>query len=492
MDYRNITFLFFSILTFLFLLKLASKSGKSKLPPGPKSWPIIGNIHLFGDKLHYSVTNLSKAYGPIMSLKFGTVTTIVISSPEIAKDMFLKHDLALSSRKQSDAVRVLNHDKNSMAWLPVCPKWRNLRKIVTIQIFTNHRLDASQFIRQKKVSELLEHARWCSENDLPVDIGKAGFTASLNLLSNTLFSVDLASHESSFSQDFKDLVWHIMEASGTPNISDFFPVVRYLDLQGLRKRIKGLFLKVMETFEQIINQRMKDEAVSKDDVLDTLLKLVEDDTLSLDDVYHMLLDLFAAGTDTTSSTLEWAFTELLRNPEKLANAQNEIDRVIGKHNGPIQESDISKLPYIQAVVKEALRLHPPIPFLLPHKAEKDVELSGYFVPKNAQIWVNVWAIGRDPSVWPNALSFSPERFLGSEVDFKGRDFELIPFGAGRRMCPGMPLAHRMVHLMLATLLHSFDWKHAHGLRPEDIDAEEKFGLTQQKAQPLQAIPLMRR
>ena len=202
--------------------------------------------------------------------------------------------------------------------------------------------------------------------------------------------------------------------------------------------------------------------------------------------------MFIAGTDTSSVTLEWAITELLRHPEKMAKAQTEIDEVLGNDRSrSIQESDVSKLPYVQAIIKETLRLHPPAPFLLPHRANKDVELCGYYVPKNTTIWINVWSMGRNPHIWADAESFTPESFLGSEIDMKGRNFEFIPFGAGRRICPGMPLAYRMMHLMLATLLHRFNWKLDNELNPKDIDMEEKFGITLQKAQPLQVIPILR-
>ncbi|KAL9228968.1 hypothetical protein vseg_004492 [Gypsophila vaccaria] len=492
MDYYTIILALFAIFATILFLNLFTKHAKPKLPPGPNTWPIIGNIHMLGDRPHRSVAELVKSYGPIMSLKLGTITTVVISFPEIAREMFLNHDLALSSRSFPDASRETNHDKLSMVWLPVGPKWRNLRKIVTVQLFTNQRLDASQFLRQKKVNDLIDHVTTCVKTGLYVDIGKAAFVTSLNLLSNTCFSIDLASHDSVYSQEFKSTVWNLMEEGGKPNISDFFPIIRKFDVQGVRKRIKGHFLKMLGNFEKIIDERLSDmKSSGKNDVLETLLELVKGNELSLDEVKHMLLDLFVAGTDTTSSTLEWAMSELLRNPDKLANAQNETDRVIGKNNYPIQESDIAKLPYIQAVIKETLRLHPPAPFLVPHKAESEVELCGYFIPKNAQIWVNVWSIGRDTNVWPDAMSFTPERFLGSEIDVKGRDFELIPFGSGRRMCPGMGLAHRMVHLMLANLVHSFNWKHANGVNCEDIDMEEKFGITLQKVQPLLGMPLVR-
>ncbi|XP_074263218.1 cytochrome P450 76AD1-like [Silene latifolia] len=478
------------LISIIFVIKIYQNSTKSELPPGPKPWPIIGNIHQLGDRTHCSVAELSKKYGPIMSLKLGTMTTIVISSSEVAKEMFLKHDLTFSSRTFPDAARVSNHHKHSMVWLPVGPKWRDLRKIAVVQVFTNHRLDLSQSLRQSKIGELVDHVRHCCETGKVVRIGKAAFTTTLNLLSNTFFSIDLGNHDSSSLQEFKDIFWEVSELSAKPNVSDFFPLVRHFDLQGLFKKTSVSFDKMLRVFDRIIEKRLSDGIAVKDDVLGTLLKLVEDNEFSLEDVRHLLIDLFVAGTDTTSSTLEWAMTELLRNQEKMAKAQDELDQIIGK-NTTVQESDISKLPYIQAIVKETFRLHPPAPFLIPRKSEKDVQLFGFSVPKDAQIWVNVWSIGRDSSVWPNALSFLPERFKESEVDFKGQSFELLPFGAGRRICPGVPLAYRMVHLMLATLLHSFNWKHAHGLSPEDIDMEEKFGVTLQKVQPLQAIPFIR-
>lgn len=202
-------------------------------------------------------------------------------------------------------------------------------------------------------------------------------------------------------------------------------------------------------------------------------------------------DIFDAGTDTTASTLEWAMAELVKNPYMMVKVQDEIEQAIGKGCSMVQESDISKLPYLQAIIKETLRLHPPTVFLLPRKADADVELYGYVVPKNAQVLVNLWAIGRDPKVWKNPEVFSPERFLESNIDYKGRDFELLPFGAGRRICPGLTLAYRMLNLMMANFLHSYDWKLEDGMHPKDLDMDEKFGITLQKVKPLQVIPVPR-
>ena len=179
--------------------------------------------------------------------------------------------------------------------------------------------------------------------------------------------------------------------------------------------------------------------------------------------------------------------ELLNNPKTMEKAQNELIQVVGKDK-MIEELDISNLPYLQAVVKETFRLHPPVPFLVPRKTEMVTEILGYVVPKNAQVLVNVWAIGRDSNIWTDPTSFLPERFLDSEIDVKGQNFQLIPFGAGRRICPGMILGHRIVHFVLASLLHSFDWKLEDGIRSEDMDMTENFGFTLRKAQPLLAVP----
>lgn len=199
-------------------------------------------------------------------------------------------------------------------------------------------------------------------------------------------------------------------------------------------------------------------------------------------------DLFIAGSDTTTSTLEFAMAELLKNPKAMLKAKAELEHTIGKGN-PVEEHDMARLPYLHAIIKETLRLHPATPLLLPRRAEADVEISGYTIPKGSQVLVNAWAIGRDPSVWDNPDMFWPERFLGSNVDVKGRHFELLPFGGGRRICPGLPLAMRILVSVLGSLVNSFDWRLEDGVTPENMDMDDRFGITTEKAQPLRAVPV---
>ncbi|ESR36897.1 hypothetical protein CICLE_v10030181mg [Citrus x clementina] len=433
-------------LVWVMALSFVSRGRHKQLPPGPKPYPVIGNLLELGAKPHKSLTKLAKIHGPIMSLRLGQVITVVVSSPSMAKAILQNHDLSFCDRKVPEAVLSLPfpHHEFSLAWLPVSTMWKNLRKISNMHIFTSQKLDANQELRRKKIKDLLAHV----EDNFRAEAGKL-------------------------------------------NLSDHFPLLKKFDLQGIKCRITVYSAKMLEVFDRLVDQRLKHRqehgcSISTEckDILDTLLNIIQEKSVEIETKHlkHFFADLFIAGNDTTSSTMEWAMAELLHNPEALLKAKLELEQTVGKCN-PIEESDITWLPYLQAAVKETLRLHPAAPLLLPHKATKDVEIAGFTVPKGAQVFVNVWAIGRDESTWDNPHTFIPERFLGSNADFKGQHFELIPFGAGRRICPGLPLAIRMLHLMLGSLINSFDWK----LDDHNMDMEDKFGLTVQKPQPLHAV-----
>ncbi|KAK9056231.1 hypothetical protein SSX86_027321 [Deinandra increscens subsp. villosa] len=498
MDYftLSVVFSFFSTLAYIITI---SGRRDPQLPPGPFPFPIIGNLLKLGNKPHCSLATLSKSYGPLMSLKLGSRTTIVVSSPDIAKEFFQTHDHSFSSRTIPDTARVADHKNYSMVWLPAEDHWRRLRKISKEYLFSVQRLDASELLRKEKIKELLDHVSQCCTNETAVNIGGIAFTTSLNILSNFMFSLDLIKYDSASSQEFKEAVWGVMEVSGEPNIADFFPILRRFDPQGLVRRGNIHGKKIMTIIDSIIDRRLQtrsrssfDSVASKNnDVLDLLLNVNQKDEseFSRNDMRHLLYAFFIAGTDTTSSTLEWAMAELIRNPEKLEAARSEVIKHIGKNRSMVQESDISQLPYLQAVIKETFRLHPPAPFLVPHQAIHDVKIKGFMVPKNAQILCNVWAMGRDPKIWLSPEIFMPERFLGIKIDYKGQDFGLIPFGAGRRMCPGLNLAHRELHIILGSLIQKFDWNLEGNMRGQDLDMSEKFGLTLQRNVQLKAIPV---
>ncbi|CAN6703156.1 unnamed protein product [Malus baccata var. baccata] len=468
----------------------------TRLPPGPNPLPFIGNLLELGNKPHISLTKLSQRYGPIMALQFGQITTVVISSSTVAKEVLRTHDQLFCNRTVPDALQACDHAKYSMPWIPVSAAWRNLRKICNSQLFATKVLDANQGNRHLKVQELISEVKESVLKGEAVDVRSAAFKTTLNLMSRTVFSVDLADQNSETAREYKELVWGIVEEIGKPNLADYFPVLKKIDPMGIRRRLANHFQKMIGLFDRMITQRLESrksrDYITTKDMLDTLINYSEEKSEDMDmaETEHLFLDLFSAATDTTSGTLEWAMAELLRNPEKLSQAQAELKQIIGKGK-PVKESHIAGLPYLQAIIKETFRLHPATPFLLPRKAEIDVEICGYIVPKGAQVLVNAWAIGRDPNIWDDPNSFMPERFLDSEIDVLGGNFELIPFGGGRRICPGLPLAMRMLNLMLGSLINSFDdWKLENGVVSETLNMEEKFGITLKKAQPLIAVPML--
>ncbi|XP_038874677.1 geraniol 8-hydroxylase-like [Benincasa hispida] len=494
-----IIFLLFSFLFSLLILvrSLTRKSNQKQLPPGPKAHFLIGNLMEIGQNLHQSLAKLAESYGPIMTLKLGQMTSIVISSPSMAKEVLQTHDQVLCDRTFPDVATVYNHHKVALAWLPVCDLWRTLRKLCNNHMFSHKSLDSSYIIRHKVIQHLVADVRKSAAKGDTIDIERLVFSTTLDMLSNMIFSIDLSSKYSNihkWGQDFKETVWGIMEEAGGLNIGDFFPILKKMDLQGCRKRMMVHMNKFLDIIDEMIEKRMKEPKLGEDiDMLQNFLNLAkesEDPKFDLQLIKHLILVLFPAGTDTTTSTVEWAMAELLRNPKMLSKAKTELKEVIGE-DMEMKESDYLRLPFLQAIIKETLRLHPPAPLLLPHKAKHDTEIIGGFeIPKNAQLLVNVWKIGRDKSVWEDADLFKPERFLGlgSKVDYKGRDFELIPFGSGRRICPGLPLATKMVHWILGSLIHSFHWRLEDGIKPETLNMEEKVGLTLVMAHPPKAIP----
>lgn len=288
MDYIS----FLVLISFLLALIHVLKLGPTRLPPGPNPLQIIGFMLQLGEEPHQLLTKFSRIYGPIISLKLGTITTIVVSSPEIAKEILNKHDQACSSRTVTDSVRALNYHNFSVVWLPVSDRWRTVRKICAVQIFCSQRLDSAQAIRQKKVAELVSYLRECSESGRPVDIALAVYTTVLNSISNTIFSTDLSKYESTASSEFKDYVLGVLEEAGKPNLADYFPALRLLDPRGARRRTAFYLKKLFKIFDSIIDQRLQSGYSSAcQDALDHLLKLTNEGAsdFKVQDIKHLFL-----------------------------------------------------------------------------------------------------------------------------------------------------------------------------------------------------------
>ncbi|KAG6391330.1 hypothetical protein SASPL_149084 [Salvia splendens] len=482
---------FFPFLAALFLIIAAtwliSFRRRKSLPPGPTPLPIIGNMLQLGSHPLETYTKLSKKYGSLMSIHQGSLYTVVVSSPEMAKEILLKYGQGISGRGTVQAMEACGHKESSMSFIPMGDDWRDMRKICKEHMFSSQCLERSQQLRNQKLQQLLGYVQKCAEEGRAVNINEASFITTVNLMSATLFSMQATEFDSSATMEFKE----IMEGYGillrVPNYADYFPILRPFDLQGVKRLAEVNIGRLLGLIEGYINERIRirrenPNVPKKDDFLDVIVDSLQakDNKLTATQFNHLVLTLFTGGVETSTTMLEWIMQELVSHPDKMAKVEAELKSVMGDEK-VVDESKIPKLQYMQAVVKESFRLHPPVP-LVTRKAESDQVVNGYLIPKDTQVLVNAWGMGRDSRIWKNPLSFEPERFLDQKIDFKGHDFELIPFRSGRRVCPGLPLANRILHTMPATLVHNFDWK----LERPDASDDEAKGV--RRAVPLKVIP----
>ena len=254
------------------------------LPPGPHPLPLLGNLLQLGNLPHRSLAELALRHGPLMSLRLGLVPYVVVSSPSVAKQVLHKHDHVLSYRATPDATRVLDHDKVSVIQLPPGAAWRTLRKICNSHIFANLKLDASQGLRSRKVSELVSLLEKSARAGEAIDVGRAVFTTTLNLISNTIFSEDMARYEEESSAEFKDAIRQVMVESGRPNVSDYVPLLRRLDLQSRRRTVTRHLRRVKDILDEKIDDRQRARLSQgpsmKEDFLEVLLDA--NDSLEID------------------------------------------------------------------------------------------------------------------------------------------------------------------------------------------------------------------
>ncbi|CAL5012916.1 unnamed protein product [Urochloa decumbens] len=486
----------------LYYLSSTRGTSASRLPPGPRPLPLVGNLlDLRHGHLHHALAGLALSHGaPVMRLKLGLTTAVVVSSRAAAAEAFARHDRRLAARAVPDATRALGFSDRSMIWLPSSdPRWKSLRGVVAAHVFSPRGLAAARAARERKVRDMVSYFRGRAAaggggREAVVELGDAVYDGVLNLVSSAFFSVDVVGVGAESARGLRELMEAASEAIAKPNVSDLFPFLRRLDLQGWRRRTARHYEAIFRVLDGIIDRRLAEASTSKNthgDFLDALLELLSTGKVTRDNLTTILFDVFVAGTHTIAITVEWAMAELLRNPSAMAKVRVELDGALGGKLEAVEEADVAKLPYLQAVVKEAMRLHPVAPLLLPHLAVEDgVEIGGYAVPKGSTVIFNAWAIMRDPEVWERPDEFVPERFL-ENLELRAKDYEFIPFGAGRRLCPGLPMAERVVPHIVASLLHGFDWRLPEGVSAEQLDLSEKFTTVNVLSAPLRVVPVVR-
>ncbi|KAH9652239.1 hypothetical protein KPL70_027016 [Citrus sinensis] len=456
------------------LLKLEKKSETnnriSNLPPGPWKLPVIGNLHqLAGSLPHHGLRDLSKKYGPLMLLQLGQVPTVIVSSPEVANEVMKTHDVIFASRPHFPAAQIMSYNYCDIILSPYSDSWKQLRKICVYEILSAKRVQSFQSVREAEVSDLIN---WISSKaGSVVNLTENVYSLMYGITSRAAFG-----YRSRDQEAFVSVIEETTKVISGFNIADIFPSIGLVQwLTGNKSQVEKLHQEADRIVENIINEHKKRKETLKnckigddEDLVDVLLKIQGlgnyGSSLTTDNIKAVISDIFGAGSETSATTVDWAMCEMIKNPRVIKKAEAEAREVFNRR-GKVDETGIKEMMYMKLVVKETLRLHPPGPLLLPREC------------------------GEDPKYWTEPESFIPERFLDYSVDYKGTNFAYIPFGAGRRICPGTSFGLASVELTLAMLLYHFEWKLPNGMKHEDLDMTEAFGATVRRKQDLCMIPI---
>ncbi|CAN6911125.1 unnamed protein product [Brassica oleracea var. botrytis] len=480
------TFYYLILSLFLSLtLLFGTRRRKLNLPPSPAwSFPVIGHLHLLKMPLQRSFLSLSKSLGgaSIFSLRLGYRLVFVVSSHSVAEECFTKNDIVFANRPEFIFAKHIGYNCTTMVNSPYGDNWRNLRRIGAIEIFSSLRLDSFLSIRQDEIRRLIFCLSKNSQHEsAKVEMGSLFMSLTLNniirMLSGKRFYGD-GTEDDDEARYVRQLIADAVYSADAGNAADYFPILCWIT--DYEKRVKKLAGRVDKFLQSLVDEK-RAEKEKGNTVIDRLLALQETqpDYYTDDIIKGIIVVMILAGTDTSAATLDWAMSNLLNHPDVLKKAKTEIDEQIGSDR-LIEEQDIVKLPYLQSIVSETLRLYPVVPMLVPHMASEDCMVAGYDVPRGTTLLVNVWAIHRDPKMWEEPEKFKPERF-----EKEGEDKKLMPFGMGRRACPGLGLALRLVTLALGSLVQCFEWERA-GEEYVDMSEDEK-GITLRRATLLEAM-----
>ncbi|XP_020233350.1 cytochrome P450 82A3 [Cajanus cajan] len=490
----------------LFLLHRSKAQAPKEAPTIPGAWPILGHLPLLARSrsTHHLLGSLADAHGPLFTIKLGTQKTLVISNSQIAKECFTTNDVAVSNRPHLVACQNMTYNLAMLGFAPYSPFWRDMRRNVASAFLADHRIDSLAPVRvnevRTSVKELYQKFTRISDGKneyVMVDMKQWLKELALNVVGRMVagkrYFGEKAVVEEGEAQRWLKALREYMRLMGAFAVGDAVPWLRWLDLGGLEKAMKENFKEldavVGEWLEE--HRRERDSRGDRDDgdFIDVMLSMIDGTTLHGFDADTVIkataMAMILGGTDTSSATHIWTLSLLLNNPNTLKKVMEEMDTHIGKER-LVTESDTNKLVYLHAVVKESLRLFPPTPLSAPREFREDCTLGGYHVKKGTRLMTNLWKIQTDPSVWEEPLEFKPERFLTThkDVDVKGRHFDLIPFGSGRRICPGISFGLRTTYLTLANFLHSYEVVKSSN---EPIDMTASVEITNVKVTPLEVL-----
>nr|QSK97101.1 P450 mono-oxygenase [Curcuma wenyujin] len=500
---------FIAVALLLLLWRARSSTGAHKshrpqvapLPPGPPNLPLIGNVHqLAGSNPHRTMRRLARTHGQLMLLRLGQKDVIVASSVEAVEEIVKRHDVNFASRPPDLASsNILAYEGIGVSMAPYGGYWKQMRRIYATELLSPRRVKSFATIREDMTRKLTAEIAGMASTQTPVHIGEMVTSMTNELVVRAAFGKRCKQ-----KAEFLQLVEGAVSLITSFTVADMFPSLKFLDtLTGLKHKLKRTRAKLDKVFDEIIAYRQAARADGtteevEDLIVDLLVRLKDEGglefTITIDVIKAVVLEIFLGGTETSSTTIEWAMSELVKNPETMEKAQREIREAM-RGKSKLEESDIPNFSYLKCVIKEAMRLHPPGPLLLPRVCTNTCEVMGYRVPAGTRALINAFALGRDEAYWgADAESFKPERFESGSVDFRGFNFEFLPFGVGRRICPGMNFGLSVVEVVLANLLFHFDWKLPHGMKTEDLDMMEISGASAPRKTPLVvladlAIPL---
>ncbi|KAM7518285.1 hypothetical protein LguiB_017247 [Lonicera macranthoides] len=449
---------------------------------------------------------MADRYGPAFNIRLGSRRAFVVSSWEVAKECFTANDKALASRPLTVAAKHMGYNYAVFGFAPYSSFWREMRKIATLELLSNRRLEMLKHVRESEVDMGIKglYKSWLENGSTPVVVELKKWLEELTLnvvvrmvAGKRYFGAGAAASDADEAMRCHKAIGQFFHLIGIFVVSDAIPFLWWLDLQGHEKAMKRTAKELDYVLEGWLEEHRRRRASGEvkgegeQDFIDVMLALEEEGNLSNfqhdsnTGIKSTCLAIILGGSDTTAGTLTWAISLLLNNPNVLKKAREELDLHVGSQR-QVKDSDIKNLVYLQAIIKETLRLYPAGPLLGPREALEDCTVAGYNVPSGTRLIVNIWKLQRDPSVWPNPSAFQPERFLSSHahVDVRGQQFELMPFGSGRRSCPGVSFALQLLHLTFARLLHAFDLATPLG---EPVDMSESPGLTIPKATPLEVL-----
>nr|XP_043635903.1 cytochrome P450 Tp4149-like [Erigeron canadensis] len=472
----------------LFKQIVSMSRNKENLPPSPWKLPFIGNLHQLGAILHHSLLDLAKKHGPLMLIHLGSVPMLVASSAEVAEKILKTHDLVFCSRPQLKIPNAFTYGSKDIAFSPYGEYWRQFRSIAVLHLLSNKRVLSFQKVREEEMALMIK--------EIGESCGSVFNLSELVVSSTNNVICRVALGKTYRDSKFKNLLSRMMHLFGVHSIGSYIPLLSWVDhLSGLNHKIKEVSKELDEFLESVIEEhitqrRETNGSVRSDegqDLVDILLDVQKEHAggfiIDNDSIKAVILDMFVAGTDTTSTNIEWAVSELIRHPRVMKKLQQEVTE-IANGKSMITERDLEKMKYLKAVIKETLRLHLSVPLLIQRETTQDVKLMGFDIAARTMVVVNAWAIAKDPAVWEEPDNFKPERFLNSPIDYKGLHHEFIPFGAGRRGCPGIQFAIVVNELALANLVYKYDLAVPNGKGGEELDMSEMFGIPVHKKSPL--------